>query len=171
MYRNENEAYAGMLCGHLRDMTERLRLLPAHLWDWAPAPPAPTARILTAHTWQWLVCDRQHLAEPDARRHPLVPAPPADPKAMCDLLAEETERWQALILSLTPEQLDAPRLQFNGRARGVRNFVCHMVQNSIYKHGQLTTLFFALGLDGDGPYTAPFPNDLYQSMRDADPSI
>jgi hypothetical protein len=88
---------------------------------------------------------------------------------MCELLAEETERWRALILALTPEQLDAPRLQFNGRARGVRNFVCHMVQNSVYKHGQLATLFFALGLDGAGPYTAPFPNELYRTMGDAEP--
>ncbi|MBV9852637.1 MAG: hypothetical protein JO250_23500 [Armatimonadetes bacterium] len=165
MYHNENEAYAGLLCGHLREMTERLRLIPEDLWDWSPAPPAPTARVLAAHTWQWLVCDRQHLLEPDAQKHPAVPDPPADPNVLCDLLAEETDCWEVLVLSLTPEQLNEPRLQFNSKQRGVRNFVCHMIQNCIYKHGQLATLFFALGLDGAEPYTAPFPNDIYADMR------
>lgn len=36
----------------------------------------------------------------------------------------------------------------------------------IYKHGQLSTLFFALGLDGEEPYTAPFPNDVYVTLSE-----
>lgn len=166
MHRNENEAYVALMCGHLHDMTERLRLLPEDLWDWTPAPPAPTARTLAVHTWQWLVCDRLHLAEPDALKHPPIPDPPPDPKGVCDLLAEETQTWKSLLLALTPDQLDEPRLQFNHRQRGVRNFVCHMIQNCIYKHGQFSTLFFALGLDGTEPYSAPFPGPIYKSLRE-----
>jgi hypothetical protein len=44
----------------------------------------------------------------------------------------------------------------------VRGFVCHMVQNTIYKNGQFMTLFYALGLDGTEPYDAPFPNPIYE---------
>src|SRR5258708_2026620 len=111
--QNENEAYAGLLCGHLEGFVYRLRQMPPDRWDWQPEPPAPSARILAQHAWQWLICDRQHIANADASQHPRVPEPPADQQAMCDALAEETETWRALILSLTPEQFAAPRRQFN----------------------------------------------------------
>lgn len=162
----ENEAYAGLLCSHLRGMVHRLRLLSPEQWDWTPAVAAPTARILAAHAWQWLICDRQHIVEPDARKHPLVPDAPADPGALCDALAAETDRWEALILSLTPAQLDEPRRQFNDGSMNVRGFLCHMIQNCIYKNGQFATLFFALGLDGAAPYDAPFPNPFYRHLHD-----
>lgn len=164
--QNENQAYASLLCGHLQGMVHRLRQLTPEQWDWTFAPPAPTARILAVHAWQWLICDRQHLAEPDASKHPLVPAPPADTALLCSALAEETERWRVLILGLTPAQFAEQRRQFNGYEMNVRKFVCHMIQNSIYKHGQFSTLFFALGLDGDAPYDAPFPNPIYAEMHE-----
>jgi len=164
--QNENEAYADLLCGHLQGMTYRLRQLTPAQWDWTPASPAPTARILATHAWQWLICDRQHLAELDARKHPLVPEPPADTTALCDALAEETERWRTLILGLTPMQFAEARHQFNGYEMNVRDFVCHMIQNCIYKHGQFATLYFALGLDGDAPYDAPFPNPIYAELHE-----
>ena len=44
----------------------------------------------------------------------------------------------------------------------MRGFVCHMIQNTIYKHGQFATIYFALGLDGTEPYNAPFPNPIYE---------
>lgn len=163
---NENEAYANLLCGHLRGMVHRLRQLTPEQWDWTYAPPAPTARILATHAWQWLICDRQHIAEPDALKHPLVPNPPADTAALCNALAEETERWHALILGLTPEQLGSERCQFNGYEMNVRAFVCHMIQNCIYKHGQFATIYFALGLDGDAPYDAPWPNPIYTELHE-----
>jgi len=162
---DEQHAYAYLLCSHLRHMTERMRLVPEDKWDWSPAPAAPTTRILASHAWQWLVCDRQHILEPDARKHAPIPEPPNDPAAMCDLLAAETDTWEALILSLTTAQLDEPRSQFNQGEMGVRGFVCHMIQNCIYKHGQFATLFFALGLDGTEPYDAPFPNPIYQWLQ------
>ena len=165
MLKNETEAYASLLCGHLQGMVYRLRLLPADKWDWTPAPPAPTARILASHALQWLFCDRQHLAEADALRHPPVPEPPEGPAALCDALAEETERWRVLILTMTPEQFAEERRQFNGYPMNGRDFVCHMIQNCIYKHGQFSTLFFALGLDGDAPYDAPWPNPVYADLK------
>ena len=162
----ENHAYENLLCGHLLGMVRRLREIPADQFDFSFAPPAPTPRILAVHAWQWLICDRYHIAEPDAAKHPPVPEPPGDQAALCDALAEETENWRALIRSLTPEQFSEMRHQFNepNAPMTVRDFVCHMIQNCIYKHGQLATIYFALGLDGTQPYTAPFPNPIYQEV-------
>ena len=160
---SENEAYASLLCGHLEEFTARLRQLPPEKWDWTPDPAGPTARILATHAWQWLQCDRQHIAEPDASEHWRIPEPPSDLEAMCNALQEETDRWRALLLGLTPEQLEEGRAQFNGNfPMNVRAFVCHMIQNTIYKHGQFATLYFVLGLDGTEPYSAPFPNPIYE---------
>lgn len=163
---NENEAYADLLCGHLEGMIYRLRQMPPEQWDWRPAEPAPTARILAAHAWQWLICDRQHITEPDASKHPRIPDPPTDTQAMCDALQQEAERWRELILNLSDTDLARPGRQFNlpESRMNVRGFVCHMIQNCIYKHGQLSTLFFALGYDGTEPYSAPFPNPIYEEI-------
>ena len=168
----EVQAYEWLLCGHLEGLTERLRMLPKERWDWSPDPAAPSARTLAVHTWQWLQCDRQHILEPDASRHTRIPDPPLDEKAMCDALAVETENWRELIRGLTPEKMAEPRSQFGAEpVLSVRWFVCHMIQNSIYKHGQFSLLFFALGLDGSEPYSAPFPNPIYDecygTVRDA----
>ena len=166
-FQTENEAHVDLLCGHLEGFVWRLRRLPADRWDYQFAPPAPSPRTLAVHAWQWLVCDRQHIAEPDAMRHERIPDPPDDPQAICDLLAEEMERWRTLIRSLTPEQMDAERRQFNhpDAVMNVRGFVCHMIQNVIYKHGQFATIFFALGFDGTEPYAAPFPNPNYDEIK------
>ena len=162
----ENEAYASLLCDHLQVMARRLRQIPPDKWDWTPHIAAPTARILAAHAWQWLICDRRHIGEADALKHPRVPDPPSDPAAMCEALEEETRRWKALILDLSAEDLAAPRRQFNDEPPyNVRWFICHMIQNTIYKSGQLATLYFALGLDGVEPYTAPFPNPIYAELK------
>ncbi|HEY3330474.1 MAG TPA: hypothetical protein VGK19_10665 [Capsulimonadaceae bacterium] len=166
-YTTENEAYISLLCGHLFAMIQKLRKIPADRWDWTPDQAAPTARILASHTWQWLVCDRQHIGEPDVFAHADIPPVPTDPDAMCDLLLTETDNWYDLLLAMTPNQFDATRKQFGETEMNVRAFVCHMIQNSIYKHGQLATLFFALGLDGTEPYDAPFPNPIYAEIRAA----
>ena len=164
--KNENVAYENLLCGHLQSMTHRLRQIPADKFDFTFAPPAPTSRTLAVHAYQWLICDRYHITEPDAAKHPRVPDPPDDQQALCDALAEETENWRLLLRSLTPEMLDAPRFQFNlpQAEMTVRGFVCHMIQNCIYKHGQMSTIYFALGLDGTEPYAAPFPNPIYEEL-------
>ena len=49
----------------------------------------------------------------------------------------------------------------------VKGFVGHITQHCIYKNGQLATLYFALGLDGDAPYDAPFPNTFYAPLHEA----
>ena len=72
-----------------------------------------------------------------------------------------------MILAFTPEELDAPRSQFNEYPMTVREFIGHMIQNCIYKNGQFATIYFALGLDGDAPYDAPWPNPIYAKLREA----
>ena len=163
---NENEAYIELLCGHLQRLTRRLRRIPAERWEWQPTIAAPSPRLLAQHAWLWLVSDRLHLLEPDATRH----EPPADPPTaqdeLCALLDEESCQWRSLLHELTPERLSEPRRAFNWRPVNVRWLVWHMCQNVIYKHGQLATLYFMLGLDGDEPYRAPLPQDDYERLAE-----
>src|SRR5262245_3019970 len=140
------QAYEILLCGHMEGFTERLRQLSPEQWDWTPDQAAPTPRTLAVHAWQWLICDRQHIGEPEDSKHSRGPETPTDTNALCDALAEETENWRRLLRSLTPEQLKRPSTQFNypDSPMNVRGFICHMVQNVIYKHGQFSELYFAL---------------------------
>lgn len=163
--QTEQELTAWLLYMHVSTMVERLRQIPEDKWDWSFSPAAPSARTLGIHAWQWLVCDRQHITEPDALQHAAVPEPPESQQAMCDLLQQEVETWRTLILRLSPEQLLEPRRQFNNGELNIRWFIGHMVQNCIYKNGQLATIYFALGLDGNEPYSAPFPNPIYEQLR------
>lgn len=160
----ETNAYAQLLFHHLQAFASELRQMPPDQWDWTPHPAAPTARILAAHTWQWLQCDRQHITIPDASTHSRIPDPPSDCAAMCDALDKENELWRSMILDMTPELLDEKRSQFNQYEMTVRGFICHMIQNTIYKHGQFATLYFALEHDGSEPYAAPFPNPIYEEL-------
>jgi uncharacterized damage-inducible protein DinB len=166
VFHSELEASAGILLNHLRYMAEGLRKLPEDKWDWTFAPPAPTARILAVHTLQWLQCDRQHINNPEARTFQLLPEAPADTSALCDALEAEADACEVMLQRLTPEDLDRSGMQFGDprAAMNVRGFINHMVQNTIYKHGQFSTIFFGLGLDGDGPYQAPFPNEIYKEL-------
>ena len=164
--KSELELYAMLLRMHLKSFVHELRMLPVERWDWTPDIAAPTPRTLAIHTWQWLQCDRQHISEPDASKHARVLEAPPEPAALCDALDAETEAWMLLLKSLRPEQLDRPSEQFNisGSRMNIRGFIGHIIQNTIYKHGQFTEVFFALGLDGTGPYTAPFPNPIYDEF-------
>lgn len=161
--KNELELCRMLLIMHLRGFIYELRQLPADKWDWTPDQAAPTARTVAVHAWQWLICDRQHIEEPNATQHADVPDAPYDPEAFCVAFEAETENWNQLLRKLTPEQLDSPRKQFNlaDAKMNVRGFIGHIIQNTIYKHGQFSTLFFALGCDGTEPYDAPFPNPIY----------
>ncbi len=163
---SEIEAYESLLCGHLKQMVYFLRHIPEEKLDWTFAPPAPTPRIVAMHALQWLICDRYHINEPDAAKHPRIPEPPQDQAALCDALAEETENWRTLIRALTPEQLDEARYQFGEPQyrMNIREFLCHMIQHCVYKNGQLSTIFFGLGLDGAEPYSATFPNTIYTEL-------
>lgn len=48
-----------------------------------------------------------------------------------------------------------------------QNITClvNMILNSIYKNGQVSMIYFALGLDGTEPYSAPFPDSIYAGLR------
>jgi hypothetical protein len=164
--KTELELYEMLLMMYLKGFVYWLRKMPPDKWDWTPDQAAPTARIVAVHAWQWLICDRQHIIEPDARQHTPVPEPPDDPEAFCVAFDAETENWRQLLRGLTPEELDSPRRQFNlpDSKMNVRGFIGHILQNTIYKNGQFTTLYFALGLDGTEPYDAPFPNPIYEEV-------
>lgn len=164
--QTENEAYVELLCRHLADMIQRLRTIPAEQWDWTPAPSAPSPRIIAQHTWNWLVADRQHLQEPNVTQHLPIPDSPTDPEALCEALEAERDYWRETLPALTPEQLAEERFQFGMAPFGMRTLVTHITQQVIYKHGQLSTLYFALGLDGEAPYTAPYPNDDYARVAE-----
>ena len=161
--KNELELCRMLLIMHLRGFIYELRQLPPDKWDWTPDQAAPTARTVAVHAWQWLICDRQHIEEPDATKHADVAEPPDDPEAFCAAFEAETENWNQMLKNMTPEQLDRPGHQFNiAEAKmNVRGFIGHIIQSTIYKHGQFSTLFFALGMDGTEPYDAPFPNPIY----------
>jgi hypothetical protein len=162
----ENHAIAEILCGHMRKMARIAGQIPADKFDWTYAPPAPTPRTLVTHAWQWLICDRYHIEQPDASMHPRVPDPPADQQALCAALASEADTWEKMLLAMSFETMAEKRHQFNDTNWdwSVRGSVYHMIQNAIYKHGQLSTIYFALGLDGTEPYEAPFPNPIYAEV-------
>jgi hypothetical protein len=164
--QTENEAYVELLCSHLSFFTDRLSGIPPDKWEWTPTVPAPSPRIIAEHTWHWLVADRQHLVEADVTKHNPVPDAPTDQKALCDAITVEKLQWHEILMSLTPEQFAEERFHFGTWPRNVRAMVVHIAQEVIYKHGQLSTLFFALGLDGDGPYIPPFPNEDYQRLSE-----
>lgn len=163
---DENEAYSELLCGHLLRFTRRLRAIPVEHWEWQPNPAVPSPRYLAQHAWLWLVSDRQHILEPDALRHSLVSDPPVAQAELCTLLDEETEEWRTLLRAMGPEQFAEVRLAFNWRRVNVRWLVHHMCGNVIYKHGQLATLYFQLGLDGEAPYQAPLPQRDYDRLAE-----
>jgi len=147
-------------------MHGKLKLLRPEHWDWTPNVAAPTPRTVAVHAWQWLQCDRQHIENPNFLSHNDVAEPDGTLDAFCDAFAAETDTWEALLKRLGPADLDQPRGQFsNDGELNVRWFILHMIQNVIYKHGQLSEVFFALGYDGDQPYSSPFPNPIYAETR------
>jgi len=163
--KDENEIFIGLLESHLSPMIERLRAIPPDRWDWTPGDAAPSPRVIAEHTLHWLVSDRMHIQEPDITRHALISDIPSEQQALCESLSHENRIWRAMIMALTPEHLAERRFQFGIWPRNVRYMVAHVTQQVIYKHGQLSSLFFLLGLDGEEPYQAPFPNDDYSRLQ------
>ena len=155
---NETQPYSSLMLPHLGMFIDRLRRVSSDKWRYQVTPAAPSPRQLAEHAWQWLVCDRQYITEPDVAKHTPPASPPDNQQAMCNLLEEEMAFWRKLLSSLAPEHLDDDREYLGDSCVTVRDLICHMVQNVIYKHGELATIYFALGLDGTEPYTAPLPN-------------
>ncbi len=162
-FETEPDAASDILVGHARVMAKRLRQLPLDKWDFAYAPGAPTPRTLANHALSWLRCDRQHLENPDVSSHHLIPDPPKNEAELCADLEHEADLWEALLARLNEQDMLSVRNQFGNPdySMNVRGYIAHMIQNTIYKHGQFSYVFFALGLDGD-IYDAQFPNQLYR---------
>lgn len=159
------------LIGHLKCIHRWASRMSEEQFDLTYHPAAPTGRTLVTHTWQWLICDRYHIEEPDASKHAAVPDPPADKAALIAELEAEAKRWDEMLRAMPTEMLDEVRHQFNdtGFDWSVRGCVYHMLQNVIYKNGQLSYLAFSFGLDGTEPYAAPFPNPIYAEVFGASP--
>ncbi|MDR3688003.1 MAG: hypothetical protein P4L46_01400 [Fimbriimonas sp.] len=166
-FRTEPESYEFLLIMHLEAMHHELTSMKPEHWDWSPDQAAPTPKTVAVHAWQWLMCDRQHINQPDTTKHADVAEPSENPEVFLEQFKQEIENWRQLLRSLSPAQLDEPRSQFGGdqNEMNVRFFILHMIQNAIYKHGQLSESYFALGYDGTEPYTAPFPNEIYAQVR------
>jgi hypothetical protein len=155
------------LIGHIEGMLYWAELMSDAQFDFTYQPAAPNARTLVTHAWQWLVCDRQHILEPDTKLHSLIADAPDSKAALIAQLRAEKGHWETLLFAMTDEKLREPRHQFGDQSWewSVRGIVYHMLQNVIYKHGQLSYLAYAFGLDGTEAYTAPFPNVYYQESK------
>lgn len=163
--QSETEVYQQMLCGYIGQMAHWLKQIPEEKWDWTPGPGAPSVRQVAEHALVWLVCDRQHVSEPDIALHTPVPDPPREPAAFCAALEAEGKWWREWLGQQNPESYLQPRKQFGISPMNVRGFVFHITQQIVYKVGQLSTLYYALGMDGIDPYTAPQPNVYYGHRR------
>lgn len=158
---SELEVFELMIADYVGSITRAARLIPDDKWNWSFSERTPTAREICEHTFAWLRCDRQQIMIPGWSLHQPTPDPPADRVHMIELLSEEAQEWRKLIKSIPPELLDEERECQPGDMRLVRSFLFHMGQNVIYKAGQIWMIAFELGLDGEGPYVAPYPNILY----------
>jgi ankyrin repeat protein len=69
--------------------------------------------------------------------------------------------------TLDPTTLDEVRYHFGVFPRDVRFMLVHIAQQVIYKNGQLSTLYYALELDGVGPFAAPVPGSEYKALAAA----
>ncbi len=146
---------------HLSTFVERLRQIPSAKWEYQVTVAAPSPRHVAEHAWLWLVCDRQYIAEPDVAKHTPPLSPPTHQQDICDLLEEEIGLWRQLLITLPLEHLGDTREYQGNTGVTIRYLICHMVQNVIYKHGELATVYFALGLDGTEPFTAPLPTEFH----------
>ncbi len=165
----EPEAYRDLLELHLKKIIARSLAMSEVQWNWSPSPSAPTTAALVEHAWVWLVSDRVQIQDRNENGF----CPEHLPESKEDLIAaleEEAGEWKRMLTSMEPALLDDPLKNFGVQEIDVRRLVTHMVQNVIYKSGQLSANYFALGLDGTEPYSAPFPRDVLEEIRGAEES-
>jgi hypothetical protein len=158
---SELEVFEEMTAAYVGSLVRAARLIPDDKWNWSFSERTPTPREICEHTFAWLYCDRQQLTVSDRSRHRPTPDLPPDREAMIRLLHDEAGEWRRLVRSLTPDEMLREHETWDGQMRNVRAFLFHMGQNVIYKAGQIWMLCFELGLDGQGPYDAPWPNRIY----------
>jgi uncharacterized damage-inducible protein DinB len=158
---SELELFEEMIADYVGSLTRAAGLISDDKWNWSFSERTPTAREICEHTFAWLWCDRQQMTVSDRSQHRPTPDPPPDRESMIRLLREEAAEWRSLIRGLSPDQMLQERETWDGETRNVRAFLFHMGQNVIYKAGQIWMLCFELGLEGLGPYDAPYPNHIY----------
>ena len=159
--QSELEVFEIMTAGFVGSIMRAAQGIPEDKWNWSFSERTPTPREVCEHTFAWLWCDRQQMTVPDRSLHRPTPDPPPARDSMVRLLEEEAMEWRRVVRALTPEMLLDERESWNGETRNIRSFLFHMGQNVVYKAGQIWTLAFELGLDGSGPYDAPYPNRYY----------
>jgi len=158
---NELEAFELMTAGFVGSILRAARQIPDDRWNWSFSERTPTPRETCEHAFIWLWCDRQQIQVLDRSLHRPTPDLPSDRESMIQMLQDEANEWRRMIRSLTPEHLNEERETWDGDMRLIRSFLFHMGQHIIYKAGQIWMLAFELGLDGSGPYEAPYPNLYY----------
>ncbi len=160
--QSELEIYERLTAGFTGSLVRHARQIPEDKWNWSFSERTPTAREICEHAFMWLWCDRQQMTEDDISRHRPVPNLPSDRDSMIRLLEDEAQVWRRLVRSFSSESLLEEREAFEGDGRNVRWFLYHMGQHLVYKLGQLSMLYYQLGLDGAERYDAPHPNQIYE---------
>lgn len=161
----EAQALSWLIVAHVEKIVTRARAMSEDQWNWSSEPHVPSTAALAEHAWSWLVSDRMHIQDPNEEIGfcPEGPTPPKD--NLIDLLEAEAATWQNMLEPMDSATLDEPRRNFGQQFVTVRFLVLHMAQNVIYKSGQVSMNYFAQGLDGTEPYTAPFPRDMVELVR------
>ena len=156
----EADSYSWLLRSHFDKIASRSNEMSEEQWLWRPTTPAPSARETVEHAWAWLISDRLHIENEVDMKTWRTPDPPQAKAAMVDEFEAEAARWSAMLDSMNDSTLDETRNRFGLQPATIRFLIQHMVQNVIYKSGQLSTLYFAQGLDGTEPFAAPLPNEI-----------
>ncbi len=159
--QSELETFEIMTAGFVGSILRAARSIPEEKWNWSISERTPTPREVVEHTFMWLWSDRQQMTIPDQSQHCPTPELLHGKGAMIEMLHAEGEAWREMVRALNPDDLLETRATFGGDTRNLRSFLFHMGQHVIYKAGQMWLLAFELGLDGEGPYAAPHPDEDY----------
>ncbi|MBS1718272.1 MAG: hypothetical protein JSS72_11130 [Armatimonadetes bacterium] len=159
--QSELEVCEMMTAGFAGALARFAKQIPLDKWNWSFSERTPTPREACEHAFLWMWCDRQQMTVPDRSQHRPTPELPSDRDALIGMLEEEAEEWRMMIRGLKPEQLLDERESFGGEMRNLRGFLFHIGQQVIYKTGQMSVLYYGLGLDGGEPYAAAYPNGVY----------
>ena len=164
----ETELYGWLLEDYIRQMTARLNRFTDEQWVWHPSAPVPSAQTLATNALEWMICDRQHILEPDAQFHEPIPATSASRQEVVTALQAELKEWMRLFTQIRVEDLDAPRRQFNrldADHQDVRWLMLHAINNIVLRLGEMSTLAHALGHDGTEAHKNLLPAECYARLR------
>jgi hypothetical protein len=164
----ETELYSKLLESYISEMLEKLNLLSEDQWCWQPSPPVPSAQMLATNALEWMICDRQHINEPDAKFHDPIPPTPVERECVMERLSAELKEWVRLLSQIRVEDLEAPRRQFNrldADDQNVRWMMLNAVDNVARRLGELTPLWLALGHGGADPYQNKLPHECYERLK------